>query len=1148
MSIRKLLAITVLALYSSAGLRADGGRKLLLQTPTLSEKKIAFAFAGEIWVVDRSGGDARPVAGSSGECSGPIFSPDGSKIAYTCRIDDNTDVYVVDTDGGVPVRLTYHPSYDAALGWSPDGTRVLFASDRATPRDLLQLFTVPLSGGLPQELPLPSGAEASFSPDGTHLAYVPHDQWEPEWKMYRGGQTTPIWIADLSDSSVIKVPRDNSNDHDPMWVGDTVYFLSDRDGRFTLFACDSKGTSVRKLLANDGFDIKSASAGPGGIVYSQFGSLHIYDLASGATHLVPVHIASDLPGLRPHFEKIKVDQIRNAALSPTGKRALFEAYGEILSVPAEKGDVRNITRSPGVANRDPSWSPDGKWIAYFSDESGEYALYVRSQDGLGPARKIDLGNPPSFFYAPEWSPDSSKIAYADKRLKLWYVALDGGAPVEVDSDHYTAWNGDIGGSWSPDSQWIAYTKHGQNHFHEVFLYSLADHSIHQVTDGMSDAWSPRFDRSGKYLYFTANTHEGLAATWINMSGLDRPSASNVYAAVLRKDIPSPVAPESDEEETTTGGDAASKDKDAPKGAGSNPVDASPSGAAGDHTAAVSATAVASENAPKDAGSVAGGEKTVSASGKEPAKDKIEPVKIDFDGIDQRIVAMPLPTANYREIDTGKEGVLFTVTAPELRDVDSHDAPPYTVSRFDPKTRKNEEVAKGLSDFYLSSNGEKMLVLKDKKWFIKDSDKEDDGDKGALATDKLEVYVDPRAEWRQMYHEVWRLERDFFYDPGHHGLDLSAAERLYEPYVGDIAGRSDLNALFGEMTGWLVVGHMYIGGGDKPESGKVSVGLLGADFAVENGVYRISRILKGENWDPDVQAPLTRPGVRVEPGDYLFAVNGRELKGTDEVFSFFQETAGRQTVIRVGSKPDGTDAHDETVIPIDSESNLRYRSWIEGNRRKVEELSGGRLAYVHIPDTGEGGFTSFNRYYFSQLGKQGAIIDERFNHGGTIADFIVDELNRPLRMMVAHRDAIDDTEPDEAIRGPKVMLINEMSGSGGDALPWMFRLSKAGTLVGTRTWGGLVGAGGVPALIDGGYVTSPRNAIYGTEGKWVVENHGIAPDVEVEMDPKLVRGGHDPQLEKAVAVALDELARNPPQKYLRPPYPNYHQKLPSETSP
>jgi tricorn protease len=604
--LQRLLLAAALAVAVGMPIRAQGDQKLLLQTPTLSRDKIAFGFGGDIWIVDRSGGEAHRLAGSTGTSRSPVFSPDGTKVAYSSRVDGNIDVYVVDAAGGVPQRLTYHPAPDVAIGWTPDGTRIIFTSNRATARDLPQLYAVPLSGGLPEELPLPSGTQASYSPDGTHLAYVPFYQVEPAWKMYRGGETTPIWIADLSDSSVVKVPRDNSNDHDPMWVGDTVYFLSDREGRFTLFGCDVKSLKVSKLMDNDGFDIQSASAGPGGIVYSQFGSIHIYDFASGTSHPVRITIASDLPGLRPHFEKIKPEQIQSAGISPTGKRAVFEAYGDILTVPAEKGDIRNLTRSPGVAERAPSWSPDGKSIAYFSDESGEYALHIRAQDGLSPAKKIDLGRPPSFFYSPTWSPDSKKIAYTDVRQKLWYVPVDGGSPVLIDADVNQVWGGNLDPSWSADSQWITYIKLLPSNYQAVYVYSLADRSIHQVTDGLSDAAFPRFDHNGKYLYFAATTQIALAATWIDMSAYNHPFSRNVYAVVLRRDGVSPVAPESDDEEAPADSDAAAKDKDAARDAGvaPTPVPASPSPPTPAPTsvpaAAPTPAAVAKEKKPADA--------------------------------------------------------------------------------------------------------------------------------------------------------------------------------------------------------------------------------------------------------------------------------------------------------------------------------------------------------------------------------------------------------------------------------------------------------------------------------------------------------------------------------------------------------------------
>jgi len=1127
MKLRNTLAIGALVAAGAQPAPAEPKTPLLLQEPTVSQTQIAFAYGGDIWTVDRSGGEAHRLVGPGGEFHSPIFSPDGSRIAYTGRLEGNVDVYVVNAAGGEPVRLTYHPGTDIALGWTPDGSRILFSSNRATFRDLPQLYTVALAGGLPEELPLPSGAQACYSPDGSHLAYVPFYQVEPAWKMYRGGQTTPIWIADLSDSGVVKVPRDNSNDRNPMWVGDTVYFLSDREGRFTLFACDTKTLAVKRVLDNDGFDIASASAGPGAIVYSQFGSIHLYDIASGQSRAVAIRLAADLPEVRPHFEKVKPEQILRAALSPTGKRALFEAHGEILSVPAEKGDARNLTQSPAVADRDPAWSPDGRWVAYFSDESGEYALHVRSPDGLGAPRRIDLGTPPSFYYSPRWSPDSSKIAYSDKRGGLWYVAADGGTPVKVDADSYGG--RELVAAWSPDSQWLAYAKVQPNNLRAVFVHSLAEHRSWQVTDGLSDAQHAGFDRSGKYLYFAASTSLGLSASG-DMSGFNRPRSASVYAAVLRKDLPSPVAPESDEETP-----AKDKDLQAPAASKEAPGPARK-------------VAPAPEATPGDIKHWPPEEAKEAAKDEKPAaKPSTEAVRIDFDGLDQRIVTLPLPEANYVGIETGKEGVLFAVSAPTVEPLDGDERPHLTVTRFDLKTRKPEAIAEAVAAFQLSYDGEKMLIEKDKKWFIRDAAKEDKSPKEALATDKLEVFVDPRAEWRQMYREVWRIERDYFYDPGYNGLDIAAAERLYAPYLPGIASRGDLTVLFREMTGWLVAGHVYVYGGAQPRSDTVKVGLLGADYAIENGHYRITRVYRGENWNPKLQAPLTQPGVRVEAGDYVFAVNGRAVGTADEIYRAFQETAGRQTVVRVGPKPDGSGAHDETVVPVDSETNLRYRAWIDANRRRVDELSGGRLAYVHLPDTSVGGYTNFDRYYFAQVGKQGAILDERFNHGGRIPDYIIGLINRHAMMGVVNREGAHYIEPAEVIDGPKVMIINEMSGSGGDALPWMFRIENSGPLVGTRTWGGLIGIGEYPQLIDGGRITAPEWAIYGTKGAWEVENRGIAPDVEVEMDPRLVRQGHDPQLEKAVALALGQLAKSPPPTYRQPSYPNYHQRLPAAPS-
>lgn len=1100
--------------------RAAAAPALLLQHPTLSRDAIAFEFAGEIWTVARDGGVARRLVAGQGRNGRPLFSPDGSLIAFTGTYDENADVYVVPVTGGQPTRLTYHPGPDEAVGWTPDGKAILFHSARKTYRDLLQLFTVPVAGGFPTELPLPSGHEAAYSADGSHLAYVPYFQWQPAWKRYRGGQTTPIWIADLGDSSVTKLPREGSNDKSPMWVGDTVYFLSDRAGPVTLFAYDTRAAAVRQVIPNeDGFDIQSASAGPGAIVYDQLGALRVYDLASGQTRRVEVSLAADLPQLRPHFEKVESKQVLHAALSPSGKRVLFEAHGEILAVPAEKGDVRNLTRSPALADRDPSWSPDGKWIAWFSDESGEYTLHVRAPDGLGPVRKVDLGQPPSFFYSPRWSPDSKKIAYSDKRMNLWVVDLDRPTPVKIDSDLYDTPFHNLDPAWSADSRWIAYTKQLRNYLRAVFVYSLAERNSRQVTDGRSDATSPRFDRSGKYLYFLASTSVGLSQGWLDMTSMARSVTSSVWAAVLRKDLPSPVAPESDEEGTDEK-DAAAKTKDG-------------------------------KTEEKEAE-----DKKTAEDRKTKEKKPPEPVTIDFEGLDQRIVSLPIDRANYAALEAGAEGILFLVANPTvLTDEDYaefEEAPPQNVFRFELKKRKTEKLLEkldggspvygGLTTFLLSSDGTKMLFSQGKKWFVTDSEKAPKEGDGALKS-SIEVYVDPRAEWRQMYHEVWRLERDFLYAPNFHGLDLKEAEHVYAPFVEGVSSREDLNQLFREMTGNLVLGHTFIGGGAKPKQQSVSVGLLGADYRLTNGRYQITRILSGENWNPKLQAPLTQPGVNVKAGEFLLAVNGQDLRGDEDVYRLFQGTAGKQTVLTVGPSADGSRSRQVTVVPVPSETGLRLRTWMEANRRRVDEMTAGRVAYVYIPDTFAGGFANFNRYFFSQVGKEGVILDERFNHGGAIADYIVDYLKRTPQMINASREGQDVVEPAEGIYGPKVMIVNQMSGSGGDALPWLFRKASLGPLVGVRTWGGLVGIGGYPPLLDGGFVTAPRWGLYGTRGEWEVENVGIAPDVEVDQDPALVRQGRDPQLERAVGVVLDLLKTNPPPRFQRPPYPDYKQRLP-----
>jgi len=1096
------------ALVTTGVCFADGAPPLLLQQPTLSSSQITFVYAGDLWSVPRTGGEAIRLTAGNGAVSHPAFSPDGSEIAFMGDYDGNADIYVIPARGGTPRRLTYHPSADVVAGWTRDGKQVIFASNRGSNSFFTRLFTISRDGGFPAELPLPIAAEGSYSPDAKELAYVPLNHAFEIWKRYRGGRTSPIWIARLADSSVTKIPRDNSNDFNPMWVDHRVFFLSDRDGPISLFSYDIRSKSVAVALKNEGLDFKSASAGPDAIAIEQFGAIWLYDLNSGSAHKVDIRVTGDLPQLRPRYMNV-ASRIRNADISPTGLRAVFEARGEILTVPAEKGDIRNLTNTPGADERYPAWSPDGAKIAYFSDESGEYALHIKNQNGQGETQKIALGTPGSYFFYPTWSPDSKKIAYTDKRLNLWYVDIEKKVPVKVFHDRFTGPQQIYQATWSPDSKWLAYTQQEVSHMRSVFLHSLETGQSQRVTDGMSESFSPVFDKSGKYLYLLASTDAGPTMD-TSMLSFNKPVTSSVYIVVLRKDLLSPLAPESDEE-----------------------AEAKPEAA------------------------------------KAPGQEKEKPpaaVKVDFEKIGQRILAMPIPARNYAELLPGKEGVLFILESPL---VDPLSGPSTLIAhRFELKTRKTDRLLENILAFHVSANGEKLLYRlasppqpggttpAPQTWVIAPlppaptpAGSGPGGSPGGTSTPSaaktlnlaaMEVRVEPAVEWKEMYHQAFRFERDFFYDPGFHGLDLTATEKKYAAYLPGVASRADLNYIFEEAMGELTVGHLFVRGGDGPEVKRIPVGLLGADYKIENGRYRFSRVYDGENWNPQLHAPLTQPGVNVMEGEYLLAVNGREVRGSDNVYSFFEETANKSVLLRVGPNPDGTSSRDVTVVPVESEMGLRNLAWIEGNRRKVDQLSKGKLAYIYLPDTASEGYTFFNRYFFSQAGKQGAVVDERFNGGGTNTDYILDYLRRTLMNYRTTRDGEDMTTPVSLIQGPKAMIINEYAGSGGDAMPWHFRQAKIGTLVGTRTWGGLVGFfGPFESLMDGGVVTTPSRGFWTPNNDWEVENHGIAPDVEVELDPRAVREGHDPQLERAVELLLSELEKNPIPTHKKPPYPNYH---------
>ena len=1096
---RIFLAVFVLLVGTTAIF--SQGNPTLYRQPTISKTSIVFAYAGDLWSVPQTGGNARRLTTGVGIESNPYFSPDGNWVAFTGQYDGNTDVFLIPATGGVPKRLTYHPAADRASGWTPDGKSVLFSSNRHSSSNFSRLYTLGVDGkGVPNEIPLPMAIRGWLSPNGKRIAYEPLSQWQPDWKYYKGGQTQPIWLANLSDSSIEKLPRNNSNDKHPMWIGDKVYFLSDRDNSIvTLFSFDTKSKKVEKIVKNDGLDIKNANTNGNTIVYEQFGTIYTIKAGSKSPKKINIRVVGDFPGVRPRFENVG-NRISNAAVSPTGVRAVFEARGEIISAPADKGNARNLTNTTSVMERDPAWSPDGKWIAYLSDESGEYMLHLRNQTGMGEVKKIALGDSPGFFSNLVWSPDSKKIAYNDNHVNLWYLDVATKKNVKVATNPIGVQNGVLNPSWSPDSKWIAYTRQLDNLLRAAYLYSLDNNKSNQITDGFGDAQHIVFDKSGKYLFFTASTNIGPTISFADLSGIAHQTSRSVYAVVLPNNIPSPFAPESDEEKIKPKPKAKPKTKPSPK--------ASPS------------ASPAKKPTPK-----------------KPAKKKPKKTRIDLADIDQRIISVSqIPTRNFNGLYAGKPGMLFITEVPA-----GPQTGPFglTLHKFDLKKRKLDRVKSRINSFTLSADGGKMLYRQGPSWSLVSTLRPARPGSGRVKTREMQARVNPRAEWKQMFNEIWRGERDFFYDPGTHGLDIEKAKKLYAPYLNAVAHREDLNYLFREMLNQISIGHMFIGGGDQNRPRRVSGGLLGADYKVENGRYRFARVYNGENWNPRLRAPLTAPGVKVKAGDYLLAVNGREIRATDNLYKFFESTAGKQVVLKVGKTPDGKGARNVTVIPTGNERGLRNLAWVEGNRRKVSELSNGKLGYVYIPNTGGGGYTSFNRYFFSQTDKHGAVIDERFNGGGLLADYVVELLSRKQLAKLAFRDGVDWNVPAGAIYGPKAMLINELAGSGGDAMPWFFKKMNVGPLIGKRTWGGLVAAFGIPQLMDGGSIRAPNGAVYGLDGKWEVENVGVAPNIEVEFDPAIWRKGRDPQLERAVTWLLEEIKKNPQKKYKRPAYPDYH---------
>ncbi|MGB5238221.1 MAG: PDZ domain-containing protein [Flavobacteriaceae bacterium] len=1056
----------------------------LLSSPAVSSDKVAFVYAEDLWIANRDGSNPRRLTIDEGVETNPVFSPDGSLIAFSAEYDGNTDVFVIPSTGGIPKRLTWHPSWDIVRDFTPDGKSILFNSRRTNHTNRhAKLYTVSVEGGRPEELDIPHGFRAAYSDDGKYIAYNPLYEVFNQWKNYRGGTQSRIWIYDTTSQEVTEVPKPvtGGNDAHPQWIGQKIYFRSDRNGEFNLFVYDMPSGETRQLTQYEDFPILSLSANGNDLVYEQAGYLHLYDPASTLSSKLTIGIATDLLEMRSRYVS-GADYIRSAAISPSGARALFDFRGDVVTVPAEKGDIDYLTGTTGVHETFPTWSPDGKFISYFSDASGEYSLHLKSTE-TGLVNKIPLTGTGFYAYL-HWSPDSKKMAFVDNGRSLYVLDVGSKAIEKIASDelYIPGAYRDLFGSWSHDSKWVAYTVVTETNFRRAYAYSIDQKKSYAFSDGLSDVREPKFDPSGKYLYMIASTDAGPVVNWFDQSNQDMESTNAIYLITLQKDLVSPLAKENDEEEIK---EETSSSADNKKG----------------------------KNKKED----------------EDEKPKAN-VKIDWAGIQNRIIDLPISYGSYYSLSSPEEGKIYYMSFKSHSGYSS----PQQLKMFDLEEREEKDILQ-TNEYMISSDGKKMLLRKGQDWSVAEVGKEPEN--GGLNMGAIEVKIDPVKEWENIFHEAWRVNRDYFYDPGMHGVDWTAAKEKYKVFLPDVVCKNDLYRVLQWMCSELAVGHHFIlSDGDELHSpDEVNVGLLGADYELNENRYRFAKIFGGLNWNPKLRSPLTEPGVNVKIGEYLLAVDGKEVTADLNLFSFFENKAGKIVKLKVGPNSSGQGSREVKVVPVADERSLRNRDWIEGNIKKVDEATNGEVAYVYVPNTASAGHEYFKRYFFPQVNKKAVIIDERYNGGGQLADYYIDILRRPYQSSWNFRYGKDLNAPSGSILGPKVMIIDETAGSGGDYLPWMFRKYGLGKIVGKTTWGGLVGILGYPEYIDGGSITAPNVAFYNEEG-FRIENEGVAPDIEVEQWPKEVIAGKDPQLEKAIEVILEELKNNPTKYPKRPEYP------------
>lgn len=1116
-----LAALTVvlsLSILSFAAESDDSGHMpdaRMLRFPDVSRDKIVFSYAGDLWMVPKEGGTARRLSSPKGSEMFPRFSPDGTRIAFSGNYDGNTDVYIVGAEGGSPTRLTHHPDSDMVVEWYPDGQHVLYRSRMASSSGRFnRFFKQSIEGGLPKTLPLPYGELASFSPDGSRIAFQFISREMRNWKRYRGGMASDLWLYDFLNNSSEQLTDFTGTDAVPMWHEDTIYFLSDRDekAKLNIWAYELRTKQFKQVTRFTEYDVKWPSLGPGAIVFENGGRLHILDLATEEATALDISVPDDLPQIRTELKNVS-GRIQSFSLSPTGKRALFEARGEIFTVPAKHGSVRDLTNTSGVAERDPAWSPDGKHIVYLSDETGEYELTLRSSDGKGEPKQLTEGGS-AFRTHPVWSPDSNQIAFGDKTGSLYIADVNSGDVTFIDKDEWTTLSSY---TFSPDSRWLTYAKNGANRHGNVMIYDTNDSTVRQVTSDFYNDSRPVFDVKGKYLFFRSNRafsplYGDLDDTWIY------PNTTQLYAVTLKAEAPSPLAPRSDEEEIEDEADDSADEGEAEE-------------------EKIESLAAADPSDPNEASDAENADEKKDKDKDKKKQEGPEPVEIDFDGFEQRVVKLPIRAGNFGALASVEGKLLFLRRAPA--GARKPGEPSGTLLYYDLKEREEKTVLDGIDSFVLSAKGKKILYKSRSTYGIIDVGENKKVGDGKVASGDLKAWINPRREWQQIFNEAWRIQRDFFYDPSMHGVDWDAMKQRYGALLPYVVDRGDLNYVIGEMIAEMNASHAYVRGGDIEGPDRLNVGLLGCDFELDedNSLYRISKIYEAGKWDAQPRSPLKAPGLDVKEGDYLLAVNDRPLDTSEDPWAAFQGLASQVVTLSIGHTPDTNDANDILVKPMSSESRLRNLAWVEANRRKVAEATEGRVGYIYVPNTGTHGQNELVRQFTPQWNKEALIIDERFNGGGQYSDRFIELLNRPTLGYVSRRDHRDSRVPQVANPGPKVMLINQWAGSGGDLFPYLFRKTGLGPLVGKRTWGGVIGIFGNPGFIDGGSMTSPNAGCWFPESGYDVEGHGVDPDYDVENAPHEMAAGRDPQLETAIAVILKLLEKEPQGPPQRPAYPN-----------